>query len=130
MKKVLLVEDSAFQAAKTRLDLEERGFEVAVAYNGETALKTVGVWQPDIIVLDYILPDTDGIEICRQLKRSPCYKNIPVVLFSSENKLTNMTQAYSAGADSYLVKGLGGENALEVLMDSIFLRRNLLPKAV
>jgi two-component system phosphate regulon response regulator PhoB len=124
MRKVLLVEDSATQAAKTRLDLEARGFMVEVACDGTSALSRVEQWQPDVIILDYLLPDINGIEVCRTLKRNPIYRTIPIVVFSIENKLRNMTMAYSAGADSYVVKGREGESILEILIDTILARRN------
>jgi two-component system phosphate regulon response regulator PhoB len=126
MKKVLLVEDSATQAAKTRLDLEAKGFMVEVASDGTTALTKVDQWQPDVIILDYLLPDINGIEVCRTIKQNPANRTIPIVVFSVENKLRNMTMAYSAGADSYVVKGREGDNVLEILVESIIARRNRL----
>lgn len=128
MKKVLLVEDSATQAAKTRLDLEAKGFTVEIAYDGTSALSKVDQWQPDVIILDYLLPDINGIEVCRTLKQNPLYRTIPIVVFSVEGKLRNMTMAYSAGADSYVVKGREGDNVLEILVESIIARKNRLRK--
>lgn len=128
MKKVLLVEDSVSQAAKTRLDLETNGFKVEISYDGATALNKIGQWQPDIIVLDYLLPDIDGIEICRLLKQNPLYRAIPVVVYSIENKLRNMTQAYFAGADGYVIKG-ENDNVLEVFIENIISRKNRLRSA-
>jgi len=124
MKKVLLVEDSITQAAKTQLGLETRGFVVEVAYNGYSALSKVKEWSPDIIVLDYCLPDIDGVEICRRIKQNPLHRTIPIVVFSAEDTLRNMTQAYSAGADSYVVKESEGESVLGLLIESIVTRRN------
>src|SRR3569623_252062 len=109
MKKVLVVEDSPTQAAKIQLELEHKGFSVEVARDGTSALSSVANRQPDVIILDYLLPDITGIEVCRTLKRNPIYRTIPVVVFSIENRLRDMTLAYSAGADSYVVKGREGE---------------------
>ena len=73
-------------------------------------------------MLDFLLPQEDGAAICRRLKESDGTRAIPVLIFSGENKLRYMNEAYEAGADYYVVKGREGLRTLELLIDSILVR--------
>ena len=77
---------------------------------------------PDLIVLDFLLPKEDGATICRRLKNQRATRALPVLIFSGENKLRYINEAYEAGADYYVVEGPEGLRTLELLIESILVR--------
>jgi two-component system phosphate regulon response regulator PhoB len=126
MRKLLLVEDSPTQAAVLRTRFEESGLTVAVTHTGEEALELVHSFRPDLVVLDLQLPGISGIEVCRRLKLNSELRITPVLIFSATDALKFMVDAYDAGADYYVVKDENGERVLELLVESVLLRRNRL----
>lgn len=122
-KRVLLIEDSPSQAAVTRLELEKLGYTVEIAYDGPEGIDAVKVFKPTIIILDFNLPTLSGLEVCRRLKSQEDSRQIPVVMFSVENKLNQMTSAYSAGADHYVTKDREGSSSLPKLVEAVYQRR-------
>ncbi len=121
-KKVLIVEDSPTQAAKTRFVLEGKGYQVFIATNGNEGVLQAAETQPDLIVLDVYLPLMSGFEVCKAIKSNFDLRNIPIIMFSNENKLKNMVTAYEMGADYYVVKGDEGERVLTLLIETVFTR--------
>lgn len=128
-RNLLLIEDSATQATQFRLHFEGLGYSVATAPSGASGLSYFrelleqNKLLPNLIVLDYQLPDEDGVVVCQKLKADPRLHPIPVLMYSAENKLRNMSASYQAGADYYVVKGQEGQRTLELLIDSIFVRQ-------
>ncbi len=123
-KRALVIEDSPSQAAITRIELEKLSYVVEVAYDGARGIQAVESFQPSIIILDCNLPDVSGVEVCRSLKARPETRNIPVIMFSAENKLAQMSSAYTAGADFYVTKDREGSNSLPKLVEVVFQRRS------
>jgi DNA-binding response OmpR family regulator len=103
-KKVLIVEDSPTQAAKMRLDFEQRNFVTDAAISGQEGLVKALLFSPDVIVLDLQLPDFTGFEVCKRLKKDLKLRNIPVIMFSADNSPRNMVTAYESGADYYVLR--------------------------
>ncbi len=123
MKKVLVVEDSIVQGQFIREGLEEQNYEVVLANNGKEAYGAIKQTTPDLIILDYLLPDTNGIDLCKSFKRDNSLHATPIIMFSSESKVQYMVAAYEAGADYYIVKNAEGSKVLRMLADSIFMGR-------
>ena len=101
---VLVVEDEGAQRAVLKYNLEAEGFEVVMAENGDEALLLVREEQPDLIVLDWMLPNVSGIEVCRQIKADPATRNIPVVMLSARGDEGDRVRGLETGADDYVVK--------------------------
>ncbi|KMK67461.1 phosphate regulon transcriptional regulator PhoB [Puniceibacterium sp. IMCC21224] len=101
---VLVVEDEAAQRAVLSYNLEAEGFRVASAENGEEALILVDEENPDIIVLDWMLPNVSGIEVCRQLKSRSETRNVPVIMLSARSEEVDRVRGLETGADDYVVK--------------------------
>jgi DNA-binding response OmpR family regulator len=125
---LLLFEDSPTQAAQFKVHFENLGYTVLSALDGVEGGKLLQKSMadgktPNLIILDFLLPQEDGASICRRLKANPETKSIPVLIFSGENKLRFMNEAYDAGADYYVVKGREGLRTLELLIDSILVRQ-------
>ncbi|GAA4229942.1 phosphate regulon transcriptional regulator PhoB [Sagittula sp. NFXS13] len=101
---VLLVEDEAAQRAVLSYNLEAEGFRVAQAENGEEALIMVAEENPDIIVLDWMLPNVSGIEVCRQIKSRAETRSTPVIMLSARSEEVDRVRGLETGADDYVIK--------------------------
>lgn len=113
-KKILVVDDEPDFAAIVQGNLEKEGFEVEVAYNGVEGLEKVQASPPDAIVLDVMMPEKDGYEMCKELKEDDDTCNIPVVLLTavaSHVTSTRYTHAdgMSTEADDYIAKPASAE---------------------
>ena len=102
--KVLLVEDNKTQASVIRDYLEKNGYEVISVETGMSAIKAAKSGELDIILLDRILPDIDGSEVCRWLKLDQSTRDIPVIMLTAKSAMTDRISGLEAGADDYLPK--------------------------
>ena len=101
---VLIVEDEPAQQAVLSYNLKAEGFDVLEADNGDDALILVYENMPDAIVLDWMLPRTSGIEVCRRLKQKPETRAIPIIMLSARAEEVDRVRGLETGADDYVVK--------------------------
>ena len=101
---VLLVEDEAAQRELLAYNLEAEGFDVIAADNGEDGLILVDENDPDLIVLDWMMPQLSGIEVCRRLKSNSKTRQIPVIMLSARAEEVDRVRGLETGADDYVVK--------------------------
>lgn len=101
---VHVVEDEADLATMLRYNLESEGFRVAVDGDGETALLAIAEEQPDIVILDWMLPHVSGLEICRRLRRSPETRNLPIIMLTARGEEVDRIRGLESGADDYVTK--------------------------
>jgi two-component system phosphate regulon response regulator PhoB len=101
---VLVVEDEPAQREVMSYNFEAEGFRVAQASNGEEALMLVEESAPDIIVLDWMLPNVSGIEVCRRLKMRPETRGVPIIMLSARSEEVDRVRGLETGADDYMIK--------------------------
>ena len=101
---ILVVEDEPAQREVLSYNFAAEGFSVTTAENGEEALLLVGEVQPDIIVLDWMLPNVSGIEVCRRLKSRAETRAIPVIMLSARSEEVDRVRGLETGADDYVIK--------------------------
>jgi len=101
---VLVVEDEPAQSEVLAYNLEAEGFRVMRAENGEEALVMVDESAPDVIVLDWMLPNVSGIEICRRLKMRADTRAVPILMRSARSEEVDRVRGLETGADDYVVK--------------------------
>ncbi len=101
---VLLVEDEPAQREMLAYNLEAEGFDVITADNGEDGLILVDENDPDLIVLDWMMPQLSGIEVCRRLKSNSKTRQIPVIMLSARAEEVDRVRGLETGADDYVVK--------------------------
>ncbi|WP_437801204.1 ATP-binding protein [Sorangium sp. So ce693] len=101
-----MVDDVPESMAVTAAQLEERGFRVAVAQDGEDALERAELLSPDLILLDVLMPGMDGFETCRHLKASESTKGIPVIFMTALGETAHKVAGFEAGGVDYVVKPL------------------------
>jgi two-component system phosphate regulon response regulator PhoB len=101
---VLIVEDEAPLVTMLRYNLEKEGFDVSTAGDGEEALLRISERKPDVVLLDWMLPFVSGIEICRQIRRSPQTRTLPVIMLTARGEEGDRVRGLNSGADDYVVK--------------------------
>lgn len=101
-EQILVVEDEARIASLISRNLRLEGYQVEVAPDGETALEKALSNPPDLVLLDVMLPDIDGLEVCRQLRMAGCDE--PVLMLTAKDAIPDRVAGLDAGADDYLVK--------------------------
>ena len=101
---VLVVEDEPAQREVLAYNLESEGFRVIKAADGNEALLLIEEEQPDLILLDWMLPGTSGIEICRQIKSRPAFRMTPVIMLSARSEEVDKVRGLETGADDYISK--------------------------
>lgn len=101
---VLVVEDEPAQREVIAYNLQAEGYGVARAENGEEALMLVQENAPDLIVLDWMLPNVSGIEVCRQLKARAETRNVPIIMLSARAEEVDRVRGLETGADDYVIK--------------------------
>ena len=102
--RVLIVEDEAPLAELLRYNLEAEGFRVSHAETGEEAEILVAEERPDLVLLDWMLPQVSGIELCRRLRTRPETRAIPIVMLTARGEEGDRIRGLSTGADDYVVK--------------------------
>ena len=103
-KKVLLIEDSPTDAQIVKDLLSRKDIEISIAGTGGEGLKAALELKPDLILLDIMLPDMNGFDVCSRIRQMDKIKNTIVVILSIKNNPSDITKAFHAGADDYVVK--------------------------
>jgi diguanylate cyclase (GGDEF)-like protein len=104
LARILLVEDSKQQAESVKGALEGVGYEIILAEDGKSAIKEAVSGNADLILLDLVLPDMSGVEVCRWLKMNQSTRLIPILMLSSKGEVNDKVTGIEAGADDYLPK--------------------------
>ena len=102
--KVLVVEDESDILELVQYNLRKDGYEVEGAMSGEEALTLAGSYLPGLIVLDLMLPELDGLEVCKRLKRDPRTEHIPIVMLTAKGEEADIVAGLELGADDYITK--------------------------
>jgi len=103
-KRILLVEDEAELSRAIKIRLEAAGFEAISAMDGVKGLETARKEKPDLIVLDLILPNMSGFDVCRKLKSDKEYRDIPIIMLTAKFQPSDIKFGISMGADAYITK--------------------------
>ena len=101
---LFIVEDEMPIVTLLKYNLEKEGHKVNYALNGEDAIRSIKDQNPDLILLDWMLPDISGIEVCRNLKRINLLKNIPIIMLTAKGEEEDKLKGFKTGADDYVTK--------------------------
>lgn len=99
--KILVVDDDQNIAELIRLYLEKEMYEVRIAYDGKKALNIFYEWTPDLVILDLMIPQIDGYEVCRQIRKTG---SIPIIMLTARGEVIDKVLGLELGADDYIVK--------------------------
>ena len=103
-KRILIVEDEESLLKLETILLTVRGFEVIGAITGKIAIEKIGVEKFDLVLLDIMLPDVDGFEVCRQIRKDPRTAAVPIIMLTGRKAQDDHDRGVLCGADAYLVK--------------------------
>jgi len=109
MSKILIVEDEVKIARFVTLELEHEGYEVRTAHDGRTGLELAENWQPDLLILDLMLPQLSGIEVCRRLRQN---SDVPIIMLTAKDDVSDKVMGLDMGADDYMTKPFAIEELL------------------
>jgi twitching motility two-component system response regulator PilH len=111
-RKILVVDDSPTDLRLMSTPLQESGYQVITAVDGEEALEKAVKEHPTVIVLDVVLPKKNGFQVCRQLKTTPETKDIRILLLTSKTQDTDRFWGLKQGADGYMTKPFANDELL------------------
>lgn len=104
MKKILIAEDDTFLANAYRVKLSKESYEVKIVGNGEEVMKALPEFQPDVLLLDLLMPVRDGFSVLSELKQNETWKKLPVIVASNLSQPDDIVRATKLGADDYIIK--------------------------
>ena len=113
MKKILIVDDEPNIVMSLEYLLRRKSFDVFIARNGTEALESLGKSKPDLVLLDIMMPDVDGYEICEYIKTTPDLKHIKVIFLSAKSKKSDIEKGLELGADLYMVKPFSNKELVQ-----------------
>ena len=109
---ILVVDDNQDNVNIAREILLSRGFEVRVAYNGPSALASVEQQRPDLVLLDVMMPQMNGMEVLDRLRANPATAGVPVILVTAKDQDEDLLAGYKYGADYYITKPFSAKQLL------------------
>jgi len=127
LSKILIIEDEAKIARFVELELRHEGYEVKTAGDGPGGLQAVQAWQPDLLVLDLMLPGISGIEVCRRLRAAEETAQLPILMLTAKDDVSDKVMGLDMGADDYMTKPFAIEELLARIR-SLLKRRAAAPK--
>jgi two-component system phosphate regulon response regulator PhoB len=127
-KRILVVDDEPDIMELVRFNLSQEGFEVDTAENGANALAQIGRRPPDLVILDLMLPDLSGADVCRKLRSMPETSKLPVIMLTARSEEVDRVVGFELGADDYVTKPFSPREL--VLRVKAVLRRGVLPESV
>ncbi len=114
-KKILIVEDEESLLKLESILLTSKGYEVRGVANGRAALAAIAEEIPDLVLLDIMLPEIDGFEVCQQIKENPATAHIPVVMLTAKKSREDMARGEKVGADWYITKPFKSAMVIETI---------------
>jgi DNA-binding response OmpR family regulator len=103
-KKVLIVDDEPNIVISLEFLMKREGFKVFVAGDGDAALETIAAEIPDLVLLDVMLPKKNGFEVCQQIRATPAWQGIKVIMLTAKGRDTEVAKGMALGADAYMTK--------------------------
>ncbi len=119
MTKILIVDDEEDIVESLSFMLQTQGYETICAYDGEEGLKLAKEENPDLIMLDVMMPKINGYKICRLLKYDAKYKNIPIIMLTARSQESDKAIGEETGADEYITKPFEFNEVLEIMQKYI-----------
>ncbi len=123
---ILVVDDNQSNLQMIAKLLSNAGYKVSLAQSGEEALKAVKSKMPDLILLDLVMPDMDGIEVCKKLKNSSKTHHIPIIFCTGNAELKDIEKCFDAGGDDFTTKPIESHlvlNRIQTHLELAFLRK-------
>ena len=118
-KRILLVDDEPDFVETVEFFLSGSDYQVFVAKNGKQALEQVKMNKPDLVLLDVMMPEMDGLEACKRLKKDSTTNSIPIIMLTAKGRKEDVVDALAAGANSYIVKPFNLSDLVERIEETL-----------
>ena len=112
---VLVVDDEEETQKLIRVMLESHGFEISTAMRGKEAIEKIKQKQPDVVLLDLMMPDMDGIDVCIQLRNDPATADLPIIMLTVLGTMRDVWEGMQAGATKYITKPMSRDTLVAAL---------------
>lgn len=111
--KVLIVDDEANIVISLEFLMQQAGYEVAVARNGEEALEQIENFRPDLILLDVMLPGVNGFDVLQRVRQQAGFHELPIIMLTAKGREVEVTKGLALGANAYITKPFSTRNLLD-----------------
>jgi len=103
-KEILIVDDEPNVVMPIQFLMEQQGYRVMIAERGEDALDLIYQYEPDLVLLDILLPGIDGYEVCEIIRLNPNYRNVKIIFLTAKGREVEIAKGLALGADAYITK--------------------------
>lgn len=118
-KRILIVDDDEMVRIALNELLRPEGYEVIIVSSGKDAIKKIDENNYDLLMLDIIMPEMDGFELCRKIRERENYRETPIVFLTAKSREEDKTEGLDAGANLFLSKPISPDKLLEIVSDTI-----------
>jgi two-component system alkaline phosphatase synthesis response regulator PhoP len=112
-RKILIVDDEPNIVLSLEFLMQQSGYEVSIARDGEEALAQMTAFQPDLILLDIMLPQLNGFEVCQKIRENSAWGGVKVVMLSAKGRELEVSKGLALGADAYITKPFSTKELVE-----------------
>jgi DNA-binding response OmpR family regulator len=116
-KKVLIVDDETNIVISLEFLIAQAGYNLRVAHNGQEAMEQVAAFEPDLILLDVMMPHINGFEVCRRVRENPSWQRIKIIMLTAKGREVEVTKGLDLGADAYVTKPFSTKELLAQVRD-------------
>jgi DNA-binding response OmpR family regulator len=116
-QKILIVDDEPSITVPLKFLMEQNQFDVMVVHSGEEALTAIDKFEPDLVLLDVMLPAVDGFQVCQNLRENPLRKNLKIVFLSAMTRDLDIAKGNTLGADAYITKPFSNAEVVRQVKD-------------
>jgi DNA-binding response OmpR family regulator len=103
-KRILIVDDEVNIVISVEFLLEQAGYYVRVAHNGEEGLERVATFEPDLVLLDVMMPRLNGFDVCQRIRQNPAWQDIKIIMLTAKGREAEITKGLALGANAYITK--------------------------
>lgn len=116
-QKVLIVDDETNIVISLEFLIAQSGYDLRIAHNGQEALELVGAFEPDLILLDVMMPHINGFEVCRRVRENPAWQHTKIIMLTAKGREVEVTKGLALGADAYVTKPFSTKALLAQVRD-------------
>jgi len=103
-KRILIIDDEVNIVISVEFLLEQAGYYVRVAHNGEEGLERVATFEPDLVLLDVMMPRLNGFDVCQRIRQNPAWQDIKIIMLTAKGREAEITKGLALGANAYIIK--------------------------
>ncbi len=103
-QRVLIIDDEVNIVISLEFLLEQAGYQVRVAHNGEEGLDQIAAFEPDLVLLDVMMPRLNGFDLCRRVRENPAWQQVKIIMLTAKGRAVEVAKGLALGANAYITK--------------------------